>query len=812
MPIDVNQFLPTFIDETQEMLEEAEQLMLHIEVHAIHSEDVNRIFRIMHSIKGNSAVFNFTAMNELTHTLETFLNNFRTLPETITESDIDIIFKSIDCLREMINAISKKTAIDESKSKELKKLIEKKLTLPATPIIKPEQNKEKAPTKNGWEIHFSPDRQFFKSGNDPMRLFQALKELGQCEILVDADQIPAFSEFNPEECFLKWNIKLYGDVTKEQIEELFVWVTDLKNINLQSMTEIKTASKIMDTPVNLEQATSVRVSTEKIDFLINMVGELAITQSLIGQIIKDSKMDYSSPLNDAILQLEENARELQTGIMRMRMVPIEFVFNRFPRMVYDLSKKMGKKIQLVMSGGETELDKNMIEKLTNPLLHLIRNAIDHGIELPELRKHKRKPESGTIQLKAYQDGANIIIKVIDDGSGLNKEAILKKALSLGLVKEGENLSTEDIHQLIFHPGFSTSHTISDISGRGVGLDVVAKNIHDIKGSISIETTEEKGTTFILRIPLTLAIMDCQLVKVSGQIYIIPLNNITEMLSLDQSEVKSVDEDNLLYHYREAYIPLIFLHKMLNGSHKTTDLTNQFMIVVEIDNQLVGFVVDELLSQQRVVIKNLEENYKQIPGISGVTILGDGNIALIIDITTIVNQTLHPKQISEKVKFSDEVTAPIESDNVPKNQGFEFLTFLMSGKEFGVDLAVVREIRMLEKVTLFPNTPPYMKGAINVRGLIVPIIDLSEYFSLKKFKSTLMNVIITLNVEAHNQSRCIGTIVEQVLDTHTIQYKDIMPLPPKTHSELKNYVKGIVTVEGKMIMLLNTQHLIEMVSE
>lgn len=815
MPIDVQQFLPTFIEESQEMLEEADQLLLHMDVHALKIEDINRIFRIMHSIKGNSAVFNFRVMNELTHTLETFLNEMRSHPATIKENDIDVIFKSVDCLREMVGDIAKKKPMNETKAHELEKIIENKIHHMEDQPIEEKKPEEEVP-KNivGWDIRFHPDNNTFQTGSDPLRLFNALKEFGQLELSVDTQKLPAFSDLNPEVCYLSWHMKLHGNVSLQQIEETCSWVTSPENLQIKPLPQEKISADASTKEVELAPSMSVRVSTDKIDALINMIGELVITQSMLGQIVKDCKIDSYENINEALIQLEENSRELQAGIMRIRMIPIEFLFHRYQRMAHDLAKQMGKKIKLVMAGEQTELDKNMIEKLANPLLHLIRNSIDHGIELPEVRKNKEKSEIGTIQLKAYQDGGYIIIKVMDDGAGLNKEEILQKGISLGLVNNAALLSDEQIYSLIFKPGFSTADTVSEISGRGVGLDVVAKNIQEIKGEIRIETIPGQGTTFILRIPLTLAIMDCQLVTVKNQTYIIPLANITEMLSVDISQVNEADAGSYLYYFRDEYIPLINVQKTLYHGIAEDHFENKFLIIVDVDHQLVGLVVDELLAQQRVVIKSLEENYKKIQGISGVTILGNGQIALIIDVTAIVNFTLNPDKIGEKVNLNEKssVNKQEKTSTHGDLDAFQFLTFLMSGKEYGIDLSLVREIRMLEDVTILPNSPAYLKGAINVRGVIVPIIDLAECFSLEQFESHMQNVIITLNIDQNDQDRCVGTIVEQVLDTHTINYKDILPLPSKTNPVLKNYVDGLVSVEGKMIMLLKTNNLLEIVTE
>jgi two-component system chemotaxis sensor kinase CheA len=829
MPIDINQFLPTFIEESMEMLQEAEQILVNITILSQNQEDIHRIFRIMHSIKGNSAIFHFTALNELTHSLETFLNNIRSNKQKLSEQDVEMILKAVDCIRTMITSISNKSQLDETKAAELNKIFTNKINTP--PLTQAEVPKETNPSKSaivllGWDIIFQPDKNILQNACEPTRLFSVLNELGELEIHADTSKLPKFSNLDPAECYITWNLKLYGNISKTQIEDVFAWILHPENVTinpifLEEKQEIADNNPQTTEPnihSSITQTTSIRITTEKIDSLINMIGELVITQSVLNQIVSNFSINSLDSLSEALQQLEQNSREIQSSVLRIRMVPIEFVFNRFPRMVHDMAKKMGKQIKLVISGEQTELDKNMLDNLTNPLLHLIRNAIDHGIEEPEIRKSKGKSDIGTIQLNAYQEGSNIIIEVTDDGAGLNKEAILKKAIKLGMVRETDEITTDKIHQFIFQPGFSTLDTVSDVSGRGVGLDVVAKNINEIKGEIAIETSANTGTTIILKIPLTLAIMDCQLVKICEKTYVIPLTHISEIVKIDPNQIKCVDQDTILYYFRNNYIAIEKLQKILSLSNDFSEkIDNKFVVFVDINNQTVGFIVDELLTQQQVVIKNLEENYRKIPGISGVTILGDGSIALIIDVKTIIDMLLHPEKKPENITLKENINLQqIEKSTTVMQQDhdkrFQFLTFSMSEKEFGVDISEVKEIRIMENITSLPNTPDYLKGAINVRGSIIPIIDLCEYLSLKQFPYDLQTVIITLNIKFKNHNHCIGTIVEKVLDTYTVTKDQIKPLPEQISSTLKNYINGLITVNGKMIMLLDTKNLVELVNE
>ncbi|MFK8047063.1 MAG: chemotaxis protein CheA [Halioglobus sp.] len=387
-----------------------------------------------------------------------------------------------------------------------------------------------------------------------------------------------------------------------------------------------------------ESGGSIRVAIDKVDELINMVGELVITQSMLSEMgsrFEDGNQKSLENLRDGIAQLERNTRELQESVLQIRMLPVSFSFSRFPRLVRDLSSKLGKKIDIKMTGENTEVDKTVLEKIGDPLVHLVRNSLDHGIETPEVRKAAGKDETGTLELAAYHEGGDIIIKVIDDGAGLNRDRILGKAIEKGLVGENEDLSDERIYNLIFAPGFSTAEQLSDVSGRGVGMDVVRRNVRDLGGNVSIDSNLGAGSTVTIRLPLTLAILDGQLVRMGDDTYIVSLVSIVESLQMKSEQISSVTGQSELYQLRDEYIPIIRVSNLFGMKTCTSELENGLLMVVEADGKRFGLFVDELLGQQQVVIKSLETNFRQIQGISGATILGDGTVALIIDVPGLI---------------------------------------------------------------------------------------------------------------------------------------------------------------------------------
>jgi two-component system chemotaxis sensor kinase CheA len=753
MSIDLSQFHQVFFEESFEGLDSMEEGLLDLNPDVFDVETINTIFRAAHSIKGGAGTFGFQVVAEFTHVVETLLDEIRAGSRSLTSNHIDLLLRSVDCLREIMHALQDGDEPEMALANELKASFEAVLSgQDAAPVedaqaASVEQTVSAAsdaaeetsdvstdtpPPSGYWSIYFKPDADVLRTGNEPVRMFRELECLGALSVEAVTCDVPEFSQLDPEVCYLAWNLTLSGG-TRAEIDEVFEWVVDESELSIRWVDDVEdvTSQKIsardegasdegalsaehpsdvlaqtqagkeqpiqepsiqeqsiqeqsvqqafsqapsvseqptQEQPSQEQQAqgqsaepqpaeaaktvkkapaksasesTSIRVGIDKIDSLINMVGELVITQSMLGQLGANFDMEKLVRLQEGLAQLEHNTRELQESVMRIRMLPISFTFSRFPRLVRDLSKQMDKKIDLVLLGENTELDKTVMEKIGDPMVHLIRNSLDHGIEVPEARVAAGKPETGTITLNAFHQGGNIIIQIIDDGKGLDRDRILSKAIERGLVAEGERLSDEQIHELIFHPGFSTADKISDISGRGVGMDVVRRNIQELNGSVEVESTPGVGSTFTIRLPLTLAILDGQLVRVGNEVFILPLVSIIESLQVDLSMINNVGGQSEVLRLRDEYVPIVKLHELLNVEPDSTELENGLLVVVEADNTKVGLFVDDLLAQQQVVIKSLEQNYQRVEGISGATILGDGKVALIVDISGMLkmaNQT------------------------------------------------------------------------------------------------------------------------------------------------------------------------------
>jgi len=664
MSIDLSQFIPTFLEESFEGLELMESSLLNLEQGD--DETIDAIFRAAHSIKGGAGTFGFNQVTDFTHEVETLLDEMRDGRRDVNPHDTDILLKSVDCIRLLIESARDGVVCDAPQIKTTFHAIEALLKREESDALGSSQATQVNDQDNteqqtiGWTIELIPTVEILQTGNDVLRLFVALEEFGQYEAQVNLDRLPALKDLDPQECLMSWVLTLTSDCSADDIGEVFEWVEDeceltISPIFAQEPTEpveavTEAPPKQDDCAVNPASTTanpvatepkaptqnvgSIRVGIDKVDALINRVGELVITQAMLKQIgneIIDVDDDRLTRLREGLVQLEGNSRDLQEDVMRIRMLPISFVFNRFPRMVYDISSKLGKQVELKLSGEATELDKTVMEKIGDPLVHLVRNSLDHGLEGPDERIAAGKEPIGTVHLNAYHQGGYINIDISDDGRGLNTEKIREKALEKGIISADQVMSDQEVNELIFAAGFSTADAVSDLSGRGVGMDVVRRNIESLGGHVALSSTVGKGSVFSVSLPLTLAILDGQLISVAGQTYIVPLVSIVESIQIQKEALKAIAGEQSLYLYREQYIPLYSIRNLFSLSPKTSEYDEKMVIIVESSGNKYALVVDELKDQQQVVLKSLETNYMAVTGVSGATILGDGGVSLIIDI-------------------------------------------------------------------------------------------------------------------------------------------------------------------------------------
>ena len=694
MSIDIEQFHGVFFDESDEHLDDMEQLLMSLDVESPDPEELNSIFRAAHSIKGGSGIFGFDALMNLTHVMENLLDKARNNELSVTADIVNVLLETLDVLKDTLNAYRDETPVPEDSIAErikiLNGVINGQYTDPA-----PGDGDDSSEVSVNAQNENAQDDSFGFFDDEPNSAIEAADDSFGFfdnepvnEALSHGDNTK--SENNDDDGFGFFDDEISNNTVDAQtettkaetaeVEQGFGFFEDAPSAtNINTSLEIASSNNAQSASTQLNTATtsnndkapttgvaptttqaktppkppakkstaresaSIRVDTTKIDAMVNLVGELVITQSMLSLIGQDVEGQVGERLQLAIDELQRNTREIQESVMSMRMLPLTATFNRFPRLVRDLAGKLGKQVELVLQGGSTEIDKSLIEKIVDPLTHLVRNSIDHGIEMPDKRVAAGKPEKGTVILSAEQKGGSIIISIIDDGGGLHRDKILDKARSNGLTVS-DDMPDSEVWQLIFQPGFSTAEAITDVSGRGVGMDVVRRNIESIGGRIDIESSAGEGSAFFIHLPLTLAIVDGMCVSVGKQIFVIPLLNIIESFQPTKQQLKTLGNDTVLY-IRDQYWPLVPLYDFMEVEDAALSPTEGIVVLLESSKKRFGVLVDALVGQQQVVIKSLEEHYRKVAGIAGATIMGDGKVALIIDADSIAT-TYTSSQIEE----------------------------------------------------------------------------------------------------------------------------------------------------------------------
>ena len=694
MSIDIEQFHGVFFDESDEHLDDMEQLLMSLDVESPDPEELNSIFRAAHSIKGGSGIFGFDALMNLTHVMENLLDKARNNELSVTADIVNVLLETLDVLKDTLNAYRDETPVPEDSIAERIKILNGVINGQSTDAA-PGDGDDASEVSVNAQNESAQDDSFGFFDDDPNSAIEAADDSFGFfdnepvnEALSHGDNTK--SENNDDDGFGFFDDEISNNTVDAQtettkaetaeVEQGFGFFEDAPsatNINTSleiassnnaqsastqsntattsnndkaptsgvapTTTQAKTPPKPPAKKSAARESASIRVDTTKIDAMVNLVGELVITQSMLSLIGQDVEGQVGERLQLAIDELQRNTREIQESVMSMRMLPLTATFNRFPRLVRDLAGKLGKQVELVLQGGSTEIDKSLIEKIVDPLTHLVRNSIDHGIEMPDKRVAAGKPEKGTVILSAEQKGGSIIISIIDDGGGLHRDKIIDKARSSGLTVS-DDMPDSEVWQLIFQPGFSTAEAITDVSGRGVGMDVVRRNIESIGGRIDIESSAGEGSAFFIHLPLTLAIVDGMCVSVGKQIFVIPLLNIIESFQPTKQQLKTLGNDTVLY-IRDQYWPLVPLYDFMEVEDAALSPTEGIVVLLESSKKRFGVLVDALVGQQQVVIKSLEEHYRKVAGIAGATIMGDGKVALIIDADSIAT-TYTSSQIEE----------------------------------------------------------------------------------------------------------------------------------------------------------------------
>jgi two-component system, chemotaxis family, sensor kinase CheA len=692
---EASRHIEVYRQEAEELLVEIEATILELEENPDDIESINKLFRAMHTIKGSGAMFGFDDISGFTHHVETTLDMVRNGKIPVTKPLINLILASRDRINEMLDAASKGTEVNQEQNDSIiaslnalqpgkapDPIQQKKETASEIPV-------QGAEEESTYRIRFSPHPGLFSSGTEPSLILEELRNLGQATIIAQQNNIPELADLHPESCYLYWDIILTTRKTMNEIKDVFIFVEDNCDLSIDILNddqmpgedkepkkigeillerkdvkpedlhgilsnqkrigELLVDAKIVDPNLvesalaeqkHLKQVTekqkqkqaasSIRVPADKLDTLVDLVGEMVTAQARLNQ--KASELN-NSDLTLITEEIERLVAGLRDNTMSLRMLQIGVTFSSFKRLVRDLSAELGKEIILTTDGGETELDKTVIERLNDPLVHIIRNSIDHGIENPEVRKQAGKPAQGTINLSARHTGAHVAIQISDDGAGLDTQVIRAKALEKGLITLDENLTEKEIFQLIFAPGFSTAKSVTDVSGRGVGMDVVKRNVESLRGTIEIESQKGKGTTITLKLPLTLAIIDGLMVNIGDDYFILPLSSVEECVELDKKKADKIKGRNIL-NVRGEVVPYIRLRDQFEIESEKPEL--EHIVITEVNGERIGFVVDNVIGGHQTVIKSLGPAFKDIQDVSGATILGDGTVALILDVNKLAH--------------------------------------------------------------------------------------------------------------------------------------------------------------------------------
>lgn len=660
MSFDISSLQNAFFEEATELLDGFEEHLLQLEENPEDSELLNSIFRCAHSIKGGSATFGFNDLARFTHSLETLLDGVRNTTIAVTPPLCSLLLESLDQMRALTSAAkgeSTEAADSEALIERLDQAANGQLPTVLTPVITEEESWGLLADPEIYEVVYRPGPTSYAGGQDPLASLQELSALAEIlSATCETSAVPDWAEFDPQTCYLGWSLMVHTAVSRERLlaalpadsEGSLVDVYQLgggPTVTPEPSAEPASANlKSSDSPDRrlsarrLEdkiQASTIKVSADKLDRLINLVGELVISQSMLTAAAENFEMSKVPRLLEAVAHMERSSRELQERVMGMRLLPIKMAFGRFPRLVHDLSSAVGKKIELKLVGEETELDKNLIEAIGDPLTHLVRNSVDHGLETPEERRAAGKPEIGCLTVSAFHEGGSIVIEVADDGRGLNRERILQKAIERGLLSSEETYSDEHVYNTIFQPGFSTAEKVTDLSGRGVGMDIVKQAVTPIGGTVRIQSVPGQGVTTRIRLPLTMAILEGQSVLVGGEVYVIPLTSILESIRPTEGDIHRIARFGEVVSVRGEHLPILRLHQAFAIKPHSANPWEAALVLAECDGQKVALLVDELLGQGQVVIKSLETNYRKVDGLAGATILGDGRIALIIDVPALI---------------------------------------------------------------------------------------------------------------------------------------------------------------------------------
>ncbi|MGF7186314.1 two-component system chemotaxis sensor kinase CheA [Desulfitispora alkaliphila] len=689
--------ISTFLEETGENLQLVEEGLLALENNPRDQEQIDLVFRAMHTIKGGAGLMGFERISHIAHHLENVLEQIREMGTGISDNLFGVLLEGTDLIKKIMDSDD----LSGSQFQDQIDNLEHALSIfQVEKSAKAGDGNEDIPVNEGKLNYYKVGLRFrsdiFETGTDPLMLLMEIEEQGRilCSFL-NKSSLPPIHALDPYKLYVSWVVFMETEKTKSEIEDVFIFVQDENEINIEEITQdihlwfdnnasccdslvdqgliavpeldslrkkligvgesLYKEGKLKQKKDNIDQsnnqpkdygiANTIRVDTNKLEDILNQIAELLIAQSRVKEMVSrfsGANKSLNVEIDNSFQEVDKIIRSIQEKVMTTSMIPIGGVFTRFQRMARDLARENGKEVELKLEGKETELDKKVIEQITDPLKHLLRNAIDHGLEKPEERVALGKPSKGTIELNAYHHEGNIVIEISDDGKGIDEDMVMSKALERGLIDPEQNFSSTEILNLLFKPGFSTAKEITDISGRGVGLDVVLTNIKSLRGSVELDTEKGKGTKFVVKLPLTLAIIDGMIVRVGEEKFVVPLNAIVEFVKISKENIKLAEGKGKLINLRDEFIPCTALYEILNIEPDFFEPSDGIVIVLKDGDRKLAVLLDEIIGQEQVVIKSIKENLEQVEGIAGATIMGDGSVAVIIDVLSLFRMSRNRK--------------------------------------------------------------------------------------------------------------------------------------------------------------------------
>lgn len=840
---DISAYLGVFLDEVDEQLQILEEEVLHLEQDGEKLQTIQRIFRAAHTLKGSSAAMGFDKMKELTHKVENLFDLIRNQQLQVNTDIINVIFESIDFIKALKEAILNGTIEAIDISPVVNKLEKVKDSAGTMEDFRP-ASKEEEHLPHIDDV-FYPEvildvyqkdivEKAFETGFQVMAIYVSIRQdamLKSVRAFLIQNNLKEIGEiiaaFPPPE-IIEDDAKFKGSLvyliitnaTEHEAIQIVNNISDIYSVNLTKITKANLAKFVEGNKMEFSETKqevvitsnpkndakikqTVRVDVERLEHLMNLVGELVIDQTRLADVRSRLEDRYSNDVDIELFSevgnhLGQVVSELQEGMMKTRMLPIEQLFNRFPRMVRDLGQKANKEIDFVIEGKETELDRNLIEEIGDPIIHLLRNAIDHGIEDPNERETTGKSRKGQVLLKASHEENHIVITISDDGRGIDPEKIKASAIKKGQItkEEADNMSDKDLSFLIFRSGVSTARKVTDISGRGVGMDIVKSHIEKLNGLVDIDSTVGKGTTFTIKLPLTLAIIRSLLVKIGDKEFAIPLVNVQEIVRLNQHEVKTIKNQEVGV-VRDRVLPLVRMHKRLGVSEiKLAGTKRIFVIVIGLAEKRVGLVVDKTLGNQEIVIKPLGKYIGTPKYIAGATIMGDGKVAIILDTGAIVREEGTKDMINEELNLK----------NAKRHEEIiELATFKLGMEEYGIEIDRVKDIITVPPITRIMNAPHSVLGMINLRGKLIPVMDVRERFGINKTDLTRKSRIIVVEFA----QEFIGILVDKVTQVLKVS-RDTIEAPIDSNNQIdEKYIRGISNLKDRLIILLDLDLILDM---